>query len=197
MGKMAFATNRDDTVLMSILNQTLKTMPESLMVGALTMYSNPDRKVTLTDFVKDNILAVVAVVVTVFFIILLAILILLRQAKTAATKAKETAANESLLNEELKKSHHQLQQALSAAESANATKTVFLNNMSHDIRTPMNAIIGYTGLLKKHLDDCALSLGYIEKIETANGFLRLHCRCYRPNLTARGTPQRAWMLPDP
>ena len=50
--------------------------------------------------------------------------------------------------------------------------------------------------LKEELDR-ALSLGYIEKIETANGFLRLHCRCYRPNLTARGTPQRAWMLPDP
>ena len=149
MGKMAFATNRDDTVLMSILNKTLKTMPESLMVGALTMYSNPVKKVTLTDFVKDNILAVAAVVVTVFLIILLTILSLLRQARSAETKARQTAENVSLLNEELKKSHHQLQLALSTAESANSAKTVFLNNMSHDIRTPMNAIIGFTNIALK------------------------------------------------
>ncbi len=57
------------------------------------------------------------------------------------------------------------------AVAASAAKTAFLFNMSHDIRTPMNAIIGFTDLLKKHLDNRELAQNYIEKIETANDFL--------------------------
>ena len=64
-----------------------------------------------------------------------------------------------------------LQDALDAAQHANRAKTVFLNNMSHDIRTPMNAIIGFTELLDKHLDDKELARGYIKKIKTSNDFL--------------------------
>lgn len=65
----------------------------------------------------------------------------------------------------------ELQDALSAAQHANHAKTTFLFNMSHDIRTPMNAIMGFTVLLKNHLDDKKLVQGYIEKIETASDFL--------------------------
>lgn len=57
------------------------------------------------------------------------------------------------------------------AEEANKAKTAFLFNMSHDIRTPMNAIIGFTELLKKHIDDKQTILNYIEKIEASNSFL--------------------------
>lgn len=57
------------------------------------------------------------------------------------------------------------------AVAANAAKSAFLFNMSYDIRTPMNAIIGFTDLLKKHLDDKELAQSYIGKIETANDFL--------------------------
>lgn len=46
-----------------------------------------------------------------------------------------------------------LEDALSAAESASRAKTAFLFNMSHDIRTPMNSIIGFTNLARRHLDD--------------------------------------------
>ena len=60
---------------------------------------------------------------------------------------------------------------LEIAKAANAAKSTFLFNMSHDIRTPMNAIVGFTELLKKHLDDRELTQGYIGKIETANNFL--------------------------
>ena len=63
------------------------------------------------------------------------------------------------------------QAKLLASEASGKAKTAFLFNMSHDIRTPMNAIIGYTGLLKKHLDDRKLAENYLEKIETANDFL--------------------------
>ena len=60
---------------------------------------------------------------------------------------------------------------LEIANAANAAKTAFLFDMSHDIRTPMNAIIGFTELLEKHLDDKELAKSYIKKIQTSNDFL--------------------------
>ncbi|MGN1099124.1 MAG: ATP-binding protein, partial [Christensenellales bacterium] len=60
---------------------------------------------------------------------------------------------------------------LEIANAANSAKSAFLFNMSHDIRTPMNAIIGFTELLDKHLDDKKLARSYIKKIQTSNDFL--------------------------
>lgn len=61
--------------------------------------------------------------------------------------------------------------ALAAAEHANKAKTTFLNNMSHDIRTPMNAIIGYTALAASHLDDVDLIRDYLSKISVSSSHL--------------------------
>lgn len=61
--------------------------------------------------------------------------------------------------------------ALAAAEHANRAKTAFLNNMSHDIRTPMNAIIGYTALAASHLDDPEMTRDYLNKISVSSGHL--------------------------
>ena len=67
-----------------------------------------------------------------------------------------------------------LKQALSMAESANRAKTTFLNNMSHDIRTPMNAIIGYTGLAASHIESREQVQDYLKKIgESSNHLLSL------------------------
>lgn len=65
----------------------------------------------------------------------------------------------------------QLKDALAMAESANKAKTIFLSNMSHDIRTPMNAIIGYTGLAANHVDNVELVADYLRKITQASGHL--------------------------
>ncbi len=75
-----------------------------------------------------------------------------------------------LMREEQKK-QKALADALAAAEKANRAKSDFLFHMSHDIRTPMNAIIGYTNLLKKSGDDPELRNRYIENIQTSNGYL--------------------------
>lgn len=61
--------------------------------------------------------------------------------------------------------------AAQKAENASLAKTRFLFNMSHDIRTPMNAIIGYTNLLENHLDDKKTALNYIHKLQSANSIL--------------------------
>lgn len=68
----------------------------------------------------------------------------------------------------------QLQEALSMAQSANRAKTTFLNNMSHDIRTPMNAIIGFTGLAASHIDEKDKVQDYLYKIgQSSNHLLSL------------------------
>ena len=68
------------------------------------------------------------------------------------------------LNEELDKSQKKLKAALKAAESANKAKTLFLNSMSHDIRTPMNAIIGFTTLADSHIGNKERVKNYLGKI---------------------------------
>ena len=68
------------------------------------------------------------------------------------------------LNRQLAFSQQELKAALSDANHANQAKTVFLNNMSHDIRTPMNAIIGFTSLAQNHIDDKQQVDDYLKKI---------------------------------
>lgn len=75
------------------------------------------------------------------------------------------------LNKELAFSRQQLQSALSSAEHASQAKTVFLNNMSHDIRTPMNAVIGFTSLAQSHIDDKEQVRDYLSKIITSSQHL--------------------------
>ncbi len=72
---------------------------------------------------------------------------------------------------ELQKKTEELTNALQAADAANRAKTTFLNNMSHDIRTPMNAIIGYTALTTTHLDNRERAQDYLAKIAQASNHL--------------------------
>lgn len=75
------------------------------------------------------------------------------------------------LNNELAENRKELQAALVSAEHANRAKTVFLNNMSHDIRTPMNAIIGFTSLAATHIDNKEQVKDYLGKIMTSSQHL--------------------------
>ena len=70
-----------------------------------------------------------------------------------------------------KKQQEQLSLALAAAEQSSRAKTTFLNSMSHDIRTPMNAIIGFTALAQTHMDNAELVQDYLSKISTSSTHL--------------------------
>ena len=176
-GNTAFAVTRDNTILMSILNKTLRSIPTSMLTGTLAMYDNTLRRVTTIDYVKDNVIAVTLTLVSIFVIILLIILSFLRKAQASEAKAKEAAAHVLELNKRLEEghlrlqeNHQQLEKALQRAESASAAKTNFLFNMSHDIRTPMNALLGYTRLMKPKLTDPEL-ISYQEKMEQSGKLL--------------------------
>lgn len=78
---------------------------------------------------------------------------------------------EKKMKELLERQTKDLQDALAAAQHANRAKTTFLNNMSHDIRTPMNAIIGFTSLAAAHIDNPEQVQGYLAKISTSSNHL--------------------------
>lgn len=165
-GNTSFAVNREDTVLMSILNKTLKNMPPAMLTGALAMYDAPAKKVTLLDFIKDNLLLVGICSLAAFAFIL----VLLRKSRIAEAKAKQAANRAQELNEKLQESHEELEAALLRAEEASSAKTRFLFNMSHDIRTPMNALLGYAKLMKPELTSPKL-LDYQAKLEQSGNVL--------------------------
>ena len=156
--KSCFAVNSGNRSLLSILNKTIKAMPANMLTSSLAMYKSSARKVTLSDFIKDNFFTVLLIGSIVVAAVLLAILKLLQKARKAEAAARK-AANDTL---EL---NAKLQVAVERAESANRAKSTFLFNMSHDIRTPMNAIIGYADLASRHLDDPAKLEKYMENIQ--------------------------------
>lgn len=156
--KSCFAVNSGNRSLLSILNKTIKAMPVNMLAGALAMYKSSARKVTLSDFIKDNFFMALLVSSIAVAVILLTILKLLRKARKAEVAARKAASDTQELNAKL-------QVAVEKAESANHAKSTFLFNMSHDIRTPMNAIIGYADLASRHLDDPAKLKNYMENIQ--------------------------------
>lgn len=79
--------------------------------------------------------------------------------------------DEKRMAEQLERQKIDLQDALAAAQHANRAKTTFLNNMSHDIRTPMNAIIGFTSLAVTHLENREQVQDYLAKITTSSNHL--------------------------
>ena len=137
-----FAVTRENTTLMNILNKTIQTLPASRLSSMFSVYENTPGKVTLSDYIKDNLRIVSISFVSVTLVIMLIIVYLMMEARKAQIQA----------------------------EKANAAKSDFLFNMSHDIRTPMNALLGYSELMKRELTDPKL-LDYQEKMEQSGNLL--------------------------
>lgn len=141
-GASCFAVTRENTTLMNILNKTIQTLPDSRLSSQFYVYENAPGKVTLAEYIKDNLRVVSIGFVSVTTAIIMIISYLLMKAKKAQIQA----------------------------EQANAAKSNFLFSMSHDIRTPMNAMLGYSELMKKELTDPKL-IDYQEKIEQSGNLL--------------------------
>lgn len=141
-GDSCFAVTRDNTTLMNILNKTIQTLPASRLSSQFCVYENAPGKVTLAEYIKGNLRAVSIGFVSTALVIIMIIVYLMMKARKAQIQA----------------------------EKANAAKSDFLFNMSHDIRTPMNALLGYSELIKRELTDPKL-LDYQEKMEQSGNLL--------------------------
>ena len=161
-----FAVKSGEATLLSLLNKTLKDMPSGMLTSALAIYDSTADKITFSDFVKDNMLAFFLAAGFLALSIIIIILVLLRKARKAEISAKHAANNTQKLNDKL-------EIALKKAEDASLAKTCFLNNMSHDIRTPMNVILGYAQLMESELDgkDMPEILEHLEKLQQSGNLL--------------------------
>lgn len=161
--ELSFGVKSGQPQLLSVLNKTLKAMPIGMLSSSFSMHENAKYKVTLEDYIKDNLLLFSASFLLVTLLILSIFILLLQKARKAEHAARSAAGKAKDLNEKL-------QIAVEKAEGANRAKTNFLNNMSHDIRTPMNAILGYNQLMRKKLTDPQL-IDYQRKIEQSGTLL--------------------------
>ena len=161
-----FAVRSGEGTLLSILNKTLKTMPSDMLTSALAIYDSTPEKVTFSDFIKDNLLTFSLVTGLLTLSIICMILVLFGKAKKAEASAERAAEDTRKLNE-------QLAVALKEAEAASLAKTRFLNNMSHDIRTPMNVILGYAQLMAEELKDKDMpeTSAHLEKLQQSGDLL--------------------------
>ena len=148
--EISFAAPRNEIRLLHILNQAIDTVPESAISGALTFYSIAPKSSSFADFIREHVLTVLVVVVVLIAVCAVIGFFYVKRLREASQEVRE---------------------ALIVAEHANQAKTNFLNNMSHDIRTPMNAIIGFTSLAATHLEDKKLLEDYLKKIMTSSNHL--------------------------
>ena len=150
-----FAVKDGEATLLSIMNKTIKAMPSDMLTSAVAMYDSTAYKTTFYDFLKDNLNFVLALGISIIMIIL----VLLQRARIAS--------------ENTQKLNDKLEIALKKAEDASLAKTQFLHNMSHDIRTPMNAILGYSQLMENELEgkDLPKISEYVGKLQKSGSVL--------------------------
>ena len=134
-----FGVTSDNTGLLQLLNQGITLIGEEYSTNAAYKYMDSLVDYTAKDFIRDNI--VVFIGIFIVFFVCLAILIIKRNIRLRKTAEKEFLQNQALEN------------ALEEARLANQTKSAFLNNMSHDIRTPLNGIIGIIDINSKSTDE--------------------------------------------
>ncbi len=157
--------------LLKFLNRGLRVLGESYLHGLASHHANALYTLTLAELFNNYKEEIAGAVLAV---VLLVIGFLVRDVRRSREEAlaKELARKElEEKNRMLAESQDALSDALNKAEAANRAKTVFLNNMSHDMRTPMNAIVGFTALAVERLDNAALVKDYLSKIALSSQHL--------------------------
>lgn len=147
-----------DTALLAAMNNDIYSISEEDLAAYLSTGNLHSDRFSLAAFTRRHPVQAAVIVASATAILAAVIFILLSRS------AKERSAMQALHNT-------QLQEALSIDREATAAKTTFLSNMSHDIRTSMNAIIGFSTLLAKAPDNSVKAREYTRKISTASSHL--------------------------
>ena len=157
--------------LLKLLNRGVNVLGDGYAQSISYRYTNGLYSYGFIDALKDHMALVGTLIVIIAAIIVFLLMRDVRRTKKEVAE-KESARQElEEKNKKLEESEAALSDALMAAEHANRAKTTFLNNMSHDIRTPMNAIVGFTALAASHIDNKEQVQDYLEKISVSSQHL--------------------------
>ena len=157
--------------LLKLLNRGINVIGSDYAQNLSYRYTGGLYSYSFADMLRDHMLLVGSIILAVAFLV---IFLVVRDSRRAKKDAREKEAARAALeasNRELAESKDALADALAAAEHANRAKTTFLNNMSHDIRTPMNAIVGFTALAASHIDNREQVKDYLGKISVSSQHL--------------------------
>ena len=157
---ICICTDKRNPELANIINKGITGAGKGLSGAVLSQNSYRQQKVTVRDFIEEH-LAVIAVSFACVITVLLLLVMYMIQITTKIGEA----------NREITKKQDALQDALKEAERANAAKTTFLANMSHDIRTPINGIMGMLDMIEKNPDDPAKRAECLQKIKASSDHL--------------------------
>ena len=157
--------------LLKLLNRGINVLGSDYAQNISYRYTGGLYSYRVIDAVRDHMAVVGSLLLAIAAVI---VFLLFRDVKHTKKEVEEKEAARQELEEkhkELAESQKALSDALVAAEHANRAKTTFLNNMSHDIRTPMNAIVGFTALAASHIDNKEQVLDYLGKISVSSQHL--------------------------
>ncbi len=157
--------------LLKLLNRGLSVIGEDYVRNQAYLYTGGLYSYTLSDLIKDHMAVFGCLILAVAVLVILLLIREYRRTRKEMQDKENARKQLEAKNEELAKSREALSDALVAAEYANRAKTTFLNNMSHDIRTPMNAIVGFTALAASHIDNKEQVRDYLGKISVSSQHL--------------------------
>ena len=157
--------------LLKLLNRGISLIGSDSAQNLAYRYTDKLYSYGLLDVIKDHMGIFVGIAAVIVGMILFFLARDTRRTKKEIKEKEKARLELEETNRELADNRKALSEALEKAEQANRAKTVFLNNMSHDIRTPMNAIIGFTDLASSHIDDKAQVQDYLGKISVSGQHL--------------------------
>ena len=176
--QMAFA--EDNIGLMLLMDRGLTMLGPDFINKASYPYMTRPAPFSLLDFLREHILPTILIIAFLVALIVALVVYVFSNRKLSGINRElkeysETVARQRFkeleLHRQLEKKQNELKDALHMAQSASRAKTTFLSNMSHDIRTPMNAIVGFTGLAASHIDDKERVLDYLSTIAQSSEHL--------------------------
>ena len=157
--------------LLKLLNRGISLTENEYVQKLAYLYASNLYVYTAADYMRDHMSVFIVLILIIAVLIIILLFLTVRRRKKQIKKIEAIQKSLEEKNAELAKSKEALSDALEAAEQANRAKTNFLNNMSHDIRTPMNAIVGFTAMAATHIDNKELTQDYLAKISVSSRHL--------------------------
>ena len=157
--------------LLKLLNRGVNVLGDDYAQSISYRYTDGLYSYGFLDALLDHMALVSTIIVVIAAIIVFLLVRDVRHKKKEVEEKEKARLDLEAKNIELAESQKALSDALIAAEHANRAKTAFLNNMSHDIRTPMNAVVGFTALAASHIDNKEQVKDYLGKISVSSSHL--------------------------